>query len=361
MSRIGNHVIVPAPAAPAGPESGLLAEETETPGFAMVGSGAAMARLRLQVRRIGPHFRTVLVSGEAGSGKELAARALHAMSPGAAGPFVVCPAATLGEGGAGGAGGFGTGESGVGNWGAANSRAGNSRSGELGEHVVELMAQAHRGTLFLDEIGEMPLAAQTSLLRVLRRHEWAQEGLAGPAKIDMRIVASTSQDLKVLMTAGRFRQELYHRMATLDISVPPLRERVEDVAELAIGFLRRFARMYGKSVDRIDEDAMELLRAYRWPGNVRELENLLRNAVVLSEGDALKAGDLTEFAENDLNVSTNAGVGGMARLQDVVEHHVFHVLKSCGGNKLRAAELLGICRSTLYRMLEACAQGDALR
>ena len=289
-----------------------------------------MQRLRLQVRRIGPHFRTVLVSGEAGSGKELAARALHDMSPGAAGPFVVCHAATL------------------------NDAQGDV--GEGGDCIAGLMKMAHRGTLFFDGVSEMPLDVQSRLLRVLRRHEWAQDGLVAPQKMDLRIVASSSQDLRGLVAAGRFRQELYHRIATLEISLPPLRERMEDIPELAVCFLRRFARLYGKSVDRIAEDAMEQLKLHRWPGNVRELENVLQNGVLLSDGAVLAAHELPTFAAG-ADAHSNTGVGGMARLQDVVEQHVLMVLKGCAGNKLRAAEALGISRSTLYRMLETCSRG----
>lgn len=297
----------------------------------MIGSGAAMQRLRLQVRRIGPHFRTVLVSGEAGTGKELAARALHNISPGAAGPFVIGHAATLDDA--------------------------RGEGGDADDCIARLMKLAHRGTLFIDGIGEMPLEVQGRLLRVLRRHEWAQDGLAAPQKMDLRIVASTSQDLRALVAAGRFRQELHHRIATLEISLPPLRVRMEDIEELATWSLRRFARLYGKSVDGIAEDAMERLKLHPWPGNVRELENVVRNGVLLSEGAVLNAHELPAFATE----AETYPAGCMARLQDVVEQHVLRVLKDCAGNKLRAAEVLGISRSTLYRMLEACSQVDASR
>jgi len=302
-------------------------------GSEMVGSSPAIERLRLQVRRIGPHFRTVLISGEPGSGKELAARALHETSPGAGGPFVVCHSATLGD--------------------AAIEGA------DAGYRIAELMKMATRGTLFFDGIDEMPLEAQGRLLRVLRRSEWAQDGLAAPPKMDLRMIASASQDLRVLVAAGRFRQELHHRMATLTIELPPLRERSGDIDDLAMHFLKRFARMYGKGVERIAADAMERLRSYPWPGNVRELESVLRNGVLLSEGTVLEEQALPAFAEGDLEVFRNTRASSAERLQDVIEQHVLHVLKSCSGNKLRAAEVLGISRSTLYRMLEGSAPDDA--
>lgn len=337
MSTSGYPAVFPAPVpfreVPCGlGEFARVGRENE---FEMVGSGAAMQRLRLQVRRIGPHFRTVLISGEAGCGKELAARALHGTSQGAAGPFVVCHSATLGD--------------------AALEGA------DAGYRIAELMKIALRGTLFFDGIDEMPLEAQGRLLRVLRRHEWAQDGLAAPPKTDLRMIASTSQDLRVLVAAGRFRQELYHRIATLTIELPPLRERVDDIAELANCFLGRFARMYGKIVNRIAEEALERLQSYHWPGNVRELESVLRNSVLLNEGATLEAQALPAFAEPDADATLGINVCGAARLQDVVEHHVLHVLRSCSGNKLRAAEVLGISRSTLYRMLDGCAPVSDLR
>ena len=296
----------------------------------LTGNSAAMERLRLQVRRIGPHFRTVLVSGEPGCGKELVARALHRLSQGADRPFVVCHAATLDDAPAG----------------QPDSNRANVGSVD---RIAALMRTANGGTLFLDEIGEMPLEVQGELLRVLRRLEWSQDRLSATQKPGVRMIASSSQEIRGLVSAGRFRQELYRRIATLEITVPPLKERMEDLPELAGDFLGRFALMYGKRVERIAEDAMERLMTHRWPGNVRELENLMRNSVLLSDGVELLVRDLPEFAADLRGDSTT---GGVMKLEDVVERHVLHVLKICSGNKLRAAEVLGISRSTLYRMLE---------
>ena len=303
----------------------------DTGKFQMVGTGPAIQRLRLQVRRIGPHFRTILISGEPGSGKELAARALHAASPGAAGPFVICHSATLGDQAIEGA--------------------------EAGYRIAELMKLAARGTLFFDGIDEMPIEAQGRLLRVLRRHEWSQDGLAAPPRLDLRMAASASQDLRVLVAAGRFRQELYHRMATLTVEIPPLRDRPEDIPELATHFLARFARLYDKIVAQIDPAALDRLRNHYWPGNIREIESVLRNAVLLTEGPVLEPHSLPAF---DTIPEPLTPLPSGDRLQDVVEHHVLNVLKSCAGNKLRAAETLGISRSTLYRMLEGRGPHDTV-
>jgi DNA-binding NtrC family response regulator len=292
----------------------------------MVGDSAAMKRLRLQIRRIGPHFRIVLVSGERGTGKEMAARALHQVRPGGSGPFVVSSA---------------------------------------GNRMDYLIRMARGGTLFFDGIGEMTLEAQDELLEILRRNEWAQDGLAAPPRMNARIIASTDQDLRVLVASGRFRQELHQRIAMVQIAVPTLRERMEDLPLLAANFLQRFARLHGKKVVTIADNAMERLRSHAWEENVRELEEVLRDAALRCEGCVVEAWDLSVpamtaevISEADHVVSgEKTAREKTARLQHVVEQHVLQVLKNCAGNKLRTAELLGISRSTLYRMLDACSGG----
>jgi DNA-binding NtrC family response regulator len=308
-----------------------LAEKSE---FEIIGSSAAMKRLRLQVRRIGPHFRTVLVSGEAGTGKELVARRLHAMSPGFSGPFIACHAAPIEDA-------------------LVESDAGGESTGAIGR----LMKSSQQGTLFLDGINEMPMEAQEQLLRALEKHESAHNAPESSPRIDLRMIASSTEDLRILVSTGRFRQELYQRLATVVISLPPLRERMDDLPELARYFLRRFALLYGSSVNEIADGAMGRMRLYRWPDNVRELESVLRNGVLQSEGKVLESDHLPVFSEPNEQIFATSSV----RLQDVIEQHALRVLKDCRGNKLRAAEMLGISRSTLYRMLESCSQVDALR
>ena len=288
-----------------------------------------MRRLRLQVRRIGPHFRSVLVSGEAGTGKELVARALHAMSRGASGPFVVCHAAEL-----------------------EDVLVESGPSAESADALSRLLKMSQRGTLFLHEISEMHLEAQGRLVRVLKEYELAQGQVEATQRVDLRMIASTSEDLRALASTGRFRQELYQRLATVDIAAPPLRERLEDLPELVRYFLRRFALAYGSSVGETTDEAMEQMKMYRWPGNVRELESALRHGVLQTKGGMLEAHHLPVFAEASEPEPSTVSEGGSVRLQDVVEQHVLRVLKDCRGNKLRAAEVLGISRSTLYRMLE---------
>lgn len=277
-----------------------------------------MQRLRLQIERLGPHFRTVLVRGEIGSGKELVARCLHAKNDKAAAPFVVCHASRLME---------------------IEEEARDS------DIVRSLVGTASEGTLFLDGIEEIAPAAQRRLLRILDQ------------KNGLRTIASSSQDLRVMAAAGLFRQDVYHRLAMVEITIEPLRRRVEDIPALAMYFLGKFASQYEKPVNAIAADAMEKLLVYEWPGNVRELENALHNAVLQCEGKVLEKMDLSSLR----------GVAGVtppvemrqsetpARLQDVIDRHVLHILRECAGNKVRAAEMLGISRSTLYRMLEGCS------
>ena len=315
------------------PSRGLVKETwPEGSGFEIVGYSAEIKRLRLQVRRIGPHFRTVLISGEAGTGKEQVARALHGMSQMSDGPFVMCHGAALEE--------------------------------AVAEHLKEnadalgcLTKMAHRGTLFLHGIHEMPLQTQLRLLRLLRRHDSTQNHMQNqmePCKLDLRMIAATSENLKILTSAGRFQQELYQRFAMVEITLPPLRARRDDIPELTKYFLSQLAPLYCRKVPAISNEAMERMLNYSWPGNVRELKAAVRSSLSRVEGEVLESHHLPALVE-DVPSSTEDGITESARLQDVVEQHVLRVLKDCGGNKVRAAEVLGISRSTLYRMLDASA------
>jgi DNA-binding NtrC family response regulator len=312
------------------PSRGLVEEpRPKGNGFEIVGYSAEIKRLRLQVQRIGPHFRTVLISGEAGTGKEQVARALHGMSHVADGPFVVCHGAALEE--------------------------------AVAEHLKEnadalgcLTKMAHRGTLFLHGIHEMPLQTQLRLLRLLRRHDSTQNHLEA-CRLDLRMIAATSENLKILASAGRFQQELYQRFAMVEITLPPLRARRDDIPDLAKYFMSQLAPLFRRKVPTISDEAMERMLNYSWPGNVRELKGIVRSSLSRVEGDVLETHHLPALAEENAPSSTAEGMAESARLQDVVEQHVLRVLKDCGGNKVRAAEVLGISRSTLYRMLDASA------
>ncbi len=281
----------------------------------LVGESAAMRRLRLQIERIGPHFRTVLVRGEMGTGKEVVARALHECGAGKEEAFVVCHASSLDEMG--------------------------KRRGSAS--LPSLKASA-AGTLFLEGAEELSPEAQLHLLRMLEQ------------RVSARTIVATTADLRARANAGRFRQDLYHRLAMVEIAIAPLRTRVEDIALLATHFVHRFAGLYDKDVEAVAPEAIERLRRYAWPGNVREFENVLRNGVLQCEETTLRANDLSSLVElASKGKERVVEAETPARLQDVIDQHVLHVLERCSGNKVRAAEMLGISRSTLYRMLEVCS------
>ncbi|MBB5339144.1 sigma 54-interacting transcriptional regulator [Tunturiibacter gelidoferens] len=320
------------------PSHGLVEEPwPEGNGLEIVGSSAEIRRLRLQVRRIGPHFRTVLVHGETGTGKEQVARALHGMSHAADGPFVVCHGAALEE-----------------------AVAGRLQENDCGvdhsDAIGCLTRMAHRGTLFLDGIHEMPLQTQLRLLRLLRRFDSTQkqrETCRHDLRSDLRMIAATSENLKILASAGRFQQELYQRFAMVEITLPPLRARRDDIPDLTKYFMSQLAPLYKRKMPAVSAQAMERMQRYNWPGNVRELKGIVQSSLSRVEGDVLDSHHLPALAEETTFI--REGMTESLRLQDVVEHHVLRVLKGCGGNKVRAAEMLGISRSTLYRMLDASA------
>jgi DNA-binding NtrC family response regulator len=286
----------------------------------LVGDSMPMQRLRLQIERIGPHFRTVLVRGEIGTGKELVARALHAKSDRAAMPLSVIHAGRVGGG-------------------ERNVDRGLTTSGQAAQDRI----------LFLDRIDEMSPAAQKDLLEMLDQRS------------GLKMIAATSQDLRVMAAAGLFRSDLYHRLAMVEIPLEPLRRRTDDIPAIADYFVRRFASRYQRSIRTIAPDAMPLLLEHEWPGNVRELENVVHNAVLQCEGTAVATHDLAALVKN---TETVLAIEEMRyreppmRLQEVVDRHVLRVLRECSGNKVKAAEVLGISRSTLYRMLEGCTAGS---
>lgn len=282
----------------------------ESPDFDLIGESAATERLRLQIERIGPHFRTLLIHGEIGTGKELVARGLHHRSTNAASPFILCHSTA--------------------SWQAIQTQ--------------------RPCTIFIDGVDEIPLQTQAHLLHLIGDRAYLRS--------HRRIIASARQSLKRLIAAGRFRSDLYHRLATIEIVIEPLRRRPDDIPPLALHLLRRFSSLYGKDIASITAHAIARLQQHDWPGNVREMENLLRNAVLACDGDSLEAHHLhplLPLASPSSISSNDEPAATPAKLQDVVEQHVLSVLKTCSGNKVRAAEMLGISRSTLYRMLDSTA------
>ncbi|MGJ5818068.1 sigma-54-dependent transcriptional regulator [Paludibaculum fermentans] len=297
----------------------------------VVGRSPAMLHLLARVRRVAPHFTTALVSGETGSGKELVARALHTWS-GELGSFVTCNCAsivdTLFE----------------------SELFGHKRGSFTGatDDRPGLVLAAANGTLFLDEIGEMPLLLQAKLLRLLQNREVRPLGDNNAVKVDLRIVAATNRDLRKQVADGTFREDLFFRLSTVHFAVPPLRERQEDLPLLIRHFLVDCAARYGKPGLNLSRRAELVLTRYFWPGNIRELENSLNYACMMAQNAVVDIGDLPDYLLTPAESEQRTTPMTMA---EVEYQHALHVLQLCDGNRVRAAELLGIGRATLYRML----------
>lgn len=303
------------------PGFGLSSPPDEIAGYELVGDSAATQRLRQKIDRIGPHFKTLLLRGEIGTGKELAARALHDRSGGERASFVHCHGASLADGIHG------------------------ERTATTGS-PWHLMGTQRSGTFFLDSVDEMPLPAQQFLLEIL---DFQMRG-----QPRFKMIAATCYNLERMVGAGRFRPDLYHHLAAIEIVIEPLRNRPDDIPALARRIVRRFSDLYSKDEPALQDDTLRLLMGHSWPGNVRELENTLRNGVLVCDDAILRPQHIC-IAELTPSFG-DAGMGGpsasIPRLQDVIDRHVVKVLQACSGNKVRAAEMLGISRSTLYRMLE---------
>nr|WP_156822148.1 sigma-54 dependent transcriptional regulator [Azoarcus sp. KH32C] len=289
----------------------------------LVGASSCMDQLRGVLRRVAQTPSTVLLLGESGTGKEVAARALHRMSPRAQRPFVplncAAIAADLIESEL------------FGHVKGAFTGATDSRNG--------LFYYAHGGTLFLDEVSELPLPQQSRLLRVLEERRLRPVGSEREIPVDVRIVAASNRDLAAEVAAGRFRQDLYFRLAVMEIVIPPLRERAEDIPELVRHFMNLLTVQLGMAPLALSHGLLAQLASYTWPGNVRELRNFIERSLILGgfPVDALSArGDML-----------NAALA--MPLEEVEKRHILRMLEACGGNKSEAARRLGVSRKTLER------------
>jgi transcriptional regulator with PAS, ATPase and Fis domain len=215
---------------------------------------------------------------------------------------------------------------------------------------IGMFEYAHSGTLLLDEIGEMPLATQTKLLRVLQDQQIQRVGSPVARKVDVRVVAATHRDLAAEVAEKKFREALYYRLCMIEIRLPRLADRKEDLPLLERYFLERFSAQYNKPLARLTHRAQVILGRYSWPGNVRELENVLGHACMMVDGDAVDVRDLPERFQ--AAVPKGAGEDSeLITLEEVQRHHALRVLERVGGNKVQAAVILGVSRATLYRLL----------
>ncbi|MEB4593323.1 sigma-54 dependent transcriptional regulator [Candidatus Thiothrix sp. Deng01] len=302
----------------------------------LVTQNPAMNHLLMTARQIAATDTTVLVSGESGTGKELLARYIHAHSKRGQGPFIGVNCGALQEDL------------------LANELFGHEKgayTGATGDRAG-LIEAANGGTLFLDEIGEMSLAMQVKLLRVVQEREVQRLGAQTATPVDVRLVTATHRDLRAEVAAGRFRQDLYFRLDVVGMRLPPLAARREDIPLLAFYFLRKHSLRMGRDVDNIEPEAMSLLLAYPYPGNVRELENLIERGVALARGKALTVAELpAALAEHGVHAMPEVA-DSLPTLAQREEDYIRHVLERSDGNRTRAAQILGIDRVSLWRKLK---------
>ena len=298
----------------------------------LVGHSAPIQQLRSLIKRIAPMPTTVLLQGESGTGKEVTARALHQMSPRESRPFVPVNCAAISPELI---------ESELfGHVKGAFTGASETRNG--------LFFYAHGGTLFLDEIGELPLAMQTKLLRALEERRIRPIGSEREVPVDVRIIAATNRDLSAEVAAGRFRQDLYFRLAVVDLTIPTLRSRPEDIPDLVRHFMLLFSAQLGVEALPLLPDTVRRLAAYPWPGNVRELRNLVERSLILGafQLDVLGGKSVPALSGDELGLT----------LEEVEKRHILRVLEHAAGNKSEAARRLGVSRKTLERK---CAEWES--
>src|SRR5512142_513982 len=327
-----------------------LREKEGAQGEGLVGNSAPMREVTRMIEAVAYSAATVLVTGESGTGKELVARALHARSPRKGHPFVALNCGALTE---------------------------TLLESELFGHVKGAFTGAQRdqkglfdaadgGTIFLDEIGDIPLATQVRLLRVLQEGEIKRVGAADAVRVDVRVIAATHRDLPKLVKSGKFREDLFYRLNVINIPLPALRERVEDIPLLAHHFLRRYTDRLGKRVKTLSPEAIELLCGYRWPGNVRELENAVERAVVLCRGEIITPADLPPAVtgrtaplvretpaagEESAWLTLSYAAAKEQALRRFEKSYVEALMRACDNNISAAARKAGMDRSNFKRVL----------
>lgn len=326
-----------------------LTENAENPDLPLLGVSPQMQKVEELIRKVAPSEATLLITGESGTGKELAARAAHALSRRAGGPFVAINCGALPESL------------------LESELFGHEKGAFTGADKAHqgLLRQASGGTIFLDEVGEMPLAMQVKLLRVLQQREVMPVGGKKPMPLDCRIIAATNRNLAKEVEAGNFREDLYYRLNVVNIKMPPLRDRGEDIELLANKFAKRFAKLNQRELMGITQAAMEMLKSWHWPGNVRELENTIERAIVLMPGEYVGLRELPERlrlnAKNSqqpdcaITPLANAGLPEIPTLEEVEKQVVLATLKRFDNNKTEAAKALGITRKTLHAKLKRYA------
>jgi DNA-binding NtrC family response regulator len=330
----------------------LIARTTDLEsGAQLLGTSPQMSEIRSLVKSFAQSpASTVLITGESGVGKDVAARALHAQSDRAGQPFVNITCSALPEPL------------------LESELFGHERGAftDAKQRKKGLFEQAHGGTVFLDEMGEMPLPLQAKLLRFLEEKAFRRVGGSEDIRPNVRIIAATNRDLRAAVRDGRFREDLYYRLAVLHVAIPALRERSEDIDVLAKFFVDRFNRAFHKQVQGVDHEALRQLRAYPWPGNVRELRNVIERALLLCATDKLRANDLRLSNASEAGMGTGASGASFPELppngidlEALIDHYVRRALARTGGNRTRAGALLGMTRDQIrYRIEKNQLEGE---
>jgi DNA-binding NtrC family response regulator len=328
--RVANAIKSAGPAPAAAPSGADFKGELES----FTGSSPAMQKVYEMIRKVAPTNATVLIEGPSGSGKELAARAIHNLSKRAAGPFIALECSAF-EGELLKSELFGY---------VAGTFTGALREGKAG-----CFEAANGGTLFLDEIGEIDMATQIALLRTLESRKVRRLGDAVERPVDFRLVAATNRNLAKMVAEGSFREDLFYRLNVIDLKTPALKDHKEDIPLLVDRFMKEFAEKNGSEVTGIDADAVKALEEYPWPGNVRQLRNVVEKMCVLSSGGKLTRADVPpEILEPP---ASPAAASTARTLEETEKAKILSVLEASGGNKTKAAETLGISRRTLHRKL----------
>jgi two-component system response regulator HydG len=302
----------------------------------MVGKSPAMLEVFDFVRRVSRHYRQVLITGEAGTGKELVARAIHALSPVSDQQLAVCDCSALPDT-------------------VLSSRLfGQNRGACTGatESWPGLFEEADGGALYLDEVGDKSPAIQAKLLRLVRAGEIQRTGSSEVRKVNTRLIAATNRDLRAEVLAGRFREDLFGRLNAIHVRIPPLTERIGDIPLLVQFFLKKYNEVYGKKIGGLTRRVQKMLLLHHWPGNVRELENLISSACITAAGDFIDLGDLPGQLQRRSSATHEESQSGPLLLDEIRRVHIARVLDLCQGNRLRAAQALGIGRTSLYRYLK---------
>lgn len=312
----------------------------------IIGRSPAMLRLLETVALVAQSEATVLITGESGAGKELIAGATHYNSARKDAPFVKINCAAITESL------------------LESELFGHEKGAFTGANRLKegKFVQANGGSLFLDEVSEMPLSMQVKLLRVLQERELTRVGGEDVVRVDVRVIAATNKKLTDLIAKGEFREDLYYRLNVVDLYIPPLKERADDIPLIAQRFLERFAEKNRKNVVGFTPAAMDLLVRYNWPGNVRELMNAIERAVVLARGEHLDAPDFVSLQpgidEYEKETGPQQTFTGDMKLEDVEKTVILQTLEAAGGNKSETARRLGITRKTLHKKLKQYGEMD---